>query len=335
MVKFDPGAVVPIVPTPNDLAKDSASGKLGIPALPTDSAAQIELNRDYLGHLTGFPHESSAEVLLSGDLNPDSVTSKTVLALDLAKGGAPVPINAKYDPDKKAISIPPPLGGWNRGHLYAMALVGGETGLRGANNEAVIGSETWLLVSNRTPLVRCDGPHTCELLVDIIPSSQTDPGERLRDQITKAQQLEQLRAGISPVLDAFAALGVARADIAIAWTFSIVDAGEVTFDPANQVIPFPNDMVRANGRVNLPNPKTGQPLTPEECKASADPQIQLTCGLNTLDGFSTLAPLVSENSNALGAVMQANLDPASLSTAVVGLLALKSDAPVSEQTRPR
>jgi hypothetical protein len=94
-------------------------------------------------------------------------------------------------------------------------------------------------------------------------------------------------------------------------------------------------MVRANGRVNLPNPKTGQPLTQEACNATADAQIQLTCGLNTLDGFSTMAPLVSENSNALGAVMQANLDPASLSTAVVGLIALKSDAPRPEQTRPR
>jgi len=332
---FDPGAAIPIVPTPSDLAKDPTSGKLVIPALPTDSAAQVEFNRDYLGGLDGFPHESSAEVLLSGELNPASVTDKTVLALDLTKGGTPVPINAKYDPGKKAIAIPPPAGGWSRGHLYAIALVGGKSGLRGAKNEAVIGSQTWSLVSNRTPLVRCDGPATCELLVDSIPSNQTDPGERLKDQISKAKQLEQLRAGISPLLDAFTAFGIKRPDIAIVWTFSIVNAGEVTFDPANQVIPFPSDLVRANGRVNLPNPKTGQPLTSEDCKATADAQIQLTCGLNTLDGFSTMAPLVSENSNALGAVMQANLDPASLSTSVVGLIALKSDAPTQEQTVPK
>lgn len=335
VVKFDPGAAVPIVPTPNDLVKDPASGKLVIPTLPTDSAAQVEFNHDYLGGLNGFPHESNAEALLSGDVNPDSVTSTTVLALDLAKGGTPVPIAATYDAGKKAISIPPPSGGWLRGHLYAIALVGGAGGLRGVKDEAVIGSQTWSLVSNQTPLVRCEGPTTCELLVDIIPSDQTDPAERLKDQLSKAKQLEQLRAGISPLLDAFTAFGVKREDIAIAWTFSIVDAGEVTFDPANQVIPFPNDMVRVGGRVNLPNPKTGQPLTPEACKATADAQIQLTCGLNTLDGFSTLAPLVSENSNALGAVMQANLDPASLSTAVVGLFALTSDAPRPEQTVPR
>ena len=335
VVRFDPGAAIPIVPSPNDLAKDPTSGKLVIPTLPTDSAAQIEFNQDYLAGLNGFPHESTAEVLLSGALNPDSVTDKTVLALDLAKGGTPVPIAATYDSAKKAIVIPPPIGGWTRGHPYAIALVGGAGGLRGAKNEAVIGSETWLLVSNQTPLVRCDGPTTCELLVDIIPSNQTDPGDKLKDQLSKARQLEQLRAGLSPLLDAFTAFGVKRPDIVIAWTFTIVDAGEVTFDPANQVIPFPNDMVRVDGRVNLPTPKTGQPLTPDACKASADAQIQLTCGLNTLDGFSTLAPLVSENSNALGAVMQANLDPASLSTATVGLIALRSDAPRPEQTAPK
>ena len=169
VVKYDPGAVVPIVPTPTDLVKDPTSGKLVIPTLPTDSAAQVEFNRDYLGGLNGFPHESIAEVLLSGDLNPASVTSKTVLALDLATGGAPVPITATYDAAKKAIAIAPPTGGWSRGHVYAIALVGGKSGLRGAKNEDVIGSETWSLVSNKTPLVRCDDPDTCALLVDIIP----------------------------------------------------------------------------------------------------------------------------------------------------------------------
>jgi hypothetical protein len=331
VVQFDPGAVVPVTPVPNDLAKDKSSGKLVIPGLPTDSAAQIEFNQNYLDMLNGFPQESTAQALLSGDLNPDSVTNQTVVALDLS-AAAPVSIVPQYDASQKAVAIPPPVGGWLRGHEYAIAFVGGKNGLRGSHGQDVIGSQTWALVSTPTPLVTCSSSGQCELAVDIIPSSLTDPGQKLQDQISKAKQLEELRSGYAPVLDAFAATGINRDDIAIAWTFSIVDAGEVTFDPANQVIPFPNDLVRVNGLVNLPNPVTGQPLTPDECQSSTDPQIQLTCGLNTLDGFSTLAPLVSENSSALGAVMQAELDPASLSTAVVGLMALKSDAPGPEQT---
>ena len=330
VAQFDPGAVIPVTPLPNDLAKDKSSGKLVIPRLPTDSAAQVEFN-SYLETLDGFPQESTAEASFSGDLNPDSVTTEAVVALDLS-AGMPATIAPKYDSVSKSIAIPAPAGGWLRGHQYAIAFVGGDKGLRGALGQAVIGSETWALVSNPTPLVTCSGTGRCELAVDIIPSSLTDPGQRLDDQISKAKQLEALRSGYAPVLDAFAALGINRGDIAIAWTFSIVDAGEVTFDPANQVIPFPNDLVRVGGRVTLPNPVTGQPLTPDECQSSTDPQIQLTCGLNTLDGFSTLAPLVSENSNELGAVMQAELDPASLSPTSVGLVALKSTAPGPEQT---
>ncbi len=331
VVQFDPGAAVPVTPLPNDLAKDSSSGRLVIPSFPTDSAAQLEFNHNYLETLDGFPQESTAEASLSGDLNPDSVTPQSVLALDLT-AGAPITVLPQYDASRKAIAIAPPTGGWLRAHKYAIAFIGGKNGLRGAAGQAVIGSETWALVSSPAPLVTCSDSGQCTINVDIIPSTLTDPAAKLQDQISKARQLEALRTGYAPVLDALVASGVARADVAIAWTFTIADAGEVTFDPANQVIPFPNDLVRASGRVNLPNPITGQPLSSDDCQTSTDAQVQLTCGLNTLDGFSTLAPLVSENSNDLGAVMQADLDPASLSAATVGLMALKSDAPLPEQT---
>ena len=39
--------------------------------------------------------------------------------------------------------------------------------------------------------------------------------------------------------------------------------------------------------------------------AATDPTIQLFCGLNTLDGFSTSAPIISENSDPSDAVAQA------------------------------
>ena len=331
VVQFDPGAATPVTPLPNDLAKDRSSGKLVIPESAADSPAQLEFNHNYLETLDGFPQESTAEASLSGDLNPGSVTTKSVLALDITVG-TPVTIAPQYDAAKKVIAIAAPSGGWLRAHQYAIAFVGGKNGLRGAEGQDVIGSETWALVSSPTPLVTCSDTGHCELGVDIIPSALTDPEAKLQDQISKAKQLEALRLGYAPVLDAWVASGVTRADVTIAWTFTIADAGEVTFDPANQVIPFPNDMVRAGGRVNLPNPATGQPLTSDDCQSATDPMVQLTCGLNTLDGFSTLAPLVSENSNELGAVMQADLDPASLSTAAVGLMALKSDAPGPEQT---
>jgi hypothetical protein len=340
VVQFDPGAAVPVVPIPNDLAKDAKTGKIVVPASPTDSPAQAEFNKSYLGTLDGFPFESTAQVGVSGPLKPETVNAQNVLAIDTTTG-APVAIAPIFA--NNAIVVPPPAGGWQRGKRYAIALVAGPNGLRGANNEEVLGSATWTLVSSRNPLVTCADLKTdCKPTVDIIPSTVTDPAARLADQTAKALQLEQLRRGYAPILDALAATGIDRASIPIVWTFTVVDAGEVTFDPANSVIPFPNDVVRTGppspttgqATVTLPNPKTGQPLTTADC-VGAEPNVLLVCGLNTLDGFSTLAPLVSENSDTLGAVTQATIDAASLSPKSVGLVRLASTAPSALKTDPK
>jgi hypothetical protein len=343
-----PGAVTPlfdlnklIVPLPNDLAKDPTTGKIVVPPSPTDTAAQTEFNRDYLGQLDGFPFESSASVSFTGDLKVDTVSAKTVMVLDVTNPAAPAPvdnINPIWVPPTKSIVIQPPGGVWTRGHHYVVALVGGPTGLRGAGNEDVIGSESWALVSGTTPLITCVDPKnldTCTLNVDIIPSTKTDPLEKLNDEKTKALQIEQIRAGYSPILDALALKGIPRANIPQIWSFSIIDSGEMTFDPANGVVPFPNDVLRdpSTGKVKLPNPKTGKELTAADCQTT-DATILLTCGLNTLDGFSTLAPPVSESSDTLGAVAQATLAGGTLSTANVGLLPLKPGAPPEIRTKP-
>ncbi len=309
-----------------------------MPASPTDTPAQTEFNQTYLGTLGGFPFESMATVTLSGKLEPASVTPSSVIAIDVTTGKAS-PLAPAYNATRAVISVPPPKGAWTRAHQYAIALLAGPNGLRGANGEPVIGSQTWELVSSPSPLVDCPkGDLTspnCTLAVDIIPSTLTDPAARLADQLRKAQQLEQIRQGYAPILAQLEqTTGLKRPQIPIMWTFTIVDAGEVTFDPASSVIPFPNDIVRPNGKVTLPNPKTGQPLTAMDCETATDATIALYCGLNTLDGFSTLAPPVSENSNTAGAVAQGQIDPKTLGTAAVGLVPVTSSAPAAEQTTP-
>src|SRR4051812_10620684 len=71
LAEFDPGAAVPVVPTPNDLAKDPKTGKIVVPEGATTPAAQKEFDHDYLAGLDGFPFESTAEVLLSGEVKPE------------------------------------------------------------------------------------------------------------------------------------------------------------------------------------------------------------------------------------------------------------------------
>lgn len=347
VARFDPGAAVPVVPTPNDLAKDPGTGKIVVTSTDEMPAAQKEFNKDYLTGLDGFPFESTAEVLVTGELAPESVNADTVVVLDLTAAGAPVKTTPRYDNEKKAVSVPPPAGGWLRAHKYAVALIGGASGkgVRGAKGENVIGSPAWVLVSGKFPLFECDQEHPdeCEPAVDIIPSDKFDPEEKFQDQVAKAKRLDQLRKGYAPLLDTIAkAKGVDKQDIPVMWTFSIVDAGEVTFDPSNRVLPFPNDAVRTGpeGKVSLPHPTTGAPLTADECtKALSDPaadrQVQLACGLNTLDGFSTLVAPVSENSPTLGALQQALLDAASLNEKSVGLIAVKPGVAEGARTQPK
>ncbi len=139
-----------------------------MPSLPTDSPAQRQFNEQYLGTLDGFPFESTGSVTVSADLRADTVSAKNVLAFDVTAAPQPVAISPTYA--NKKITIPPPPGQWLRGHRYAIALIGGPTGLRGAIDQPVVGSSTWALVSGRNALVTCFdlNANDCRPTVDVI-----------------------------------------------------------------------------------------------------------------------------------------------------------------------
>lgn len=335
VVEFDPGAATPVIPLPNDLAIDPVTGKVVVPPVAGASAAQNEFNAAYLSTLDGFPQESSATVSLSGDLDPSTVTPASVMTFDVTSGvPAPVALTPAYG--NRVITLSPPSGGWTRGHRYAVLLLAGQGGLRGAAGEPVIGSPTWALVSGENALVTCEDLASSDCLpaVDVVPSDETDPAKRLADQTAKAKRLEQLRRAYAPFFQLLATQGVARADVPGFWTFRIVDAGEMTFDPASSVIPFPHDVLLQNGKVALPNPITKRPFTEAECANPTELLFQLYCGLNTLDGFSTITAPISENSDALGPVSQGNIDPTTLSPRAAGLVALRSALPDAARTTP-
>ncbi|HZI11506.1 MAG TPA: hypothetical protein VE153_14080, partial [Myxococcus sp.] len=134
-----------------------------------------------------------------------------------------------------------------------------------------------------------------------------------------ALRLEQLRRSYAPVLDQFAEqFSVAREDIVLMWTFTIMDQPEATFDPATSTIPFPNDLLRvpAQGntpaRLNLPVPPEPAPVAPAAPGSPGFPAYAaylgalqsraLIQGLNTLDGWGTTSPIISENSPTRGAI---------------------------------
>ncbi|MBZ4420472.1 hypothetical protein [Myxococcus sp. RHSTA-1-4] len=308
VAEFDPAAKpAAIVPTPNDLAiKD---GLVNAPINPNAPAAEQYFTRDYLNTLDGFPTSVTASTLVK-DADPNTVNTDTVKILDLYEGtplSKPVPTNivVAYNEDTDRINILAPSG-WPKGGRYAVALVGGKDGIKSVSGEPIIGSATWAFASSQEPLVTCEDltAPDCRAVTEIIPATETDPARRIAQQTTIALQLEQLRRGYAPVIDATASkFNVKREDIVLLWTFTIMNRPEVTFDLTTRTVPFPNDLLRdpVTGKLTLPAPPAGAPAL----------VVQLTEGLNSLDGWSTTAPIISENSASRGFI-DAQFNPASV-----------------------
>jgi hypothetical protein len=313
IAQFDPSASPAVVPLPNDLAINPATGLVAAPIDPSAPAAQQEFTRDYLNTLNGFPTSAVATTKITDldetTINPEN-KPKTVLFIDLL-AGTPIATptvapTTSYDSATGTLSIAPPATGWPKGGRYAVALVGGPNGLKGKNGKPVVGSAVWGFASSSEPLVTCEDltAPNCQATTEIIPSTKTDPAERLADQTATALRLEQLRRAYRPVLNAIADQGVERNDIVLLWTFRIMNMPEATFDPLTSVAPFPNDLLidQATKKVKLPVPAGASPLL-----------TQIIQGLNTLDGFSTTSAIVSESSDTRGPLdTGSRLDPGTL-----------------------
>jgi pimeloyl-ACP methyl ester carboxylesterase len=309
---FDPGAVPPVVPTPNDLAINPKTGLVEAPVDPSAPAAQQEFTRDYLNTLDGFPVSAVASTAMP-DLDPATLSASTVLLIDL-KPEANLPAvtpELGYDAQRGLLTVTPPRSGWPKGGHYAVAVIGGANGVKGQGGKALVASPAWYLLRSPQPLVSCregvePSPTTCRATTNALPTTSHDPAEALREQAATALRLETLRTRYAPVLALLEARGIHRDDVALLWTFKVVSLPEATFDPRDNVVPFPNDLLR--------DPATGLVKLPVPSDAPAEQQALLK-GLNGLDGFSTTMPIVSENSDTLGAIDVGRLDASLLAAA--------------------
>ncbi len=310
-VVFNPAATPPQVPVPNDLAIDPATGLVNAPIDPMAPEAQREFTRDYLNTLNGFPTSAgAAAALINGDLDPATVNASTVKVIELSAlgmdAGTPVVPTIAYDSATHQIKVSPPATGWGKSKKFAVAVLSGSSGVKRMGGGKVIGSDVWALARSKASLVTCASltAPDCAPAITLAPLSSAE-----------AVRLEGLRRAYAPVLDLLQAQGVPRADVAILWVFSTVDQAEPVFNPnpLAPILPFPNDLAmnQTTGRVNLPIP-------PGAPQALTD----LITGLNTLDGFSTVGALVSENSETLGATDFGTLDGASLTAATANVIKL-------------
>ena len=327
VAEFDPANNV--IPLPNDLAfLDPATGKPDVrlhAPVTGGSDAQNEFNRDYLNLLDGFPMESTASVQFSKPIDLGSLSLVTGLAaggnfaiFDITDLSSPLPVTAVNFSQSggpngtQFLNFAPKTGYWTRGHHYSVVVLGGTSGLKGAAGETVTGSPTWALVASTQPIVTCDPNNptnyqSCVLHTSAIPTTQKDPTAAYQQQVALALQLEALRENYAPIITGITTLvpGVKSTDIAIIFTFTITSQAEMTFDPSNNIIPFPNDILNPTGhQVSIP--------------AGSGLPADLVAGLNTLDGFSTTAPIVSENGDGTGPLIQGKVDVSSIALGLTG-----------------
>ena len=333
--EFDPATGV--IPTPNDLLfLNPATGQLGTTLnAPTTGGtpAQNEFYANYLNLLDGFPMETPASVLFSQPIDLTSVvlypqTGANLVVLDITIQTSPQVVPALKVTTSPAangaqnLNIIPSSGFWTRGHHYGVLVVGGPNGLKGATaGQTVTGSPTWALVSGGAPVLACDADGgNCRPGSSVLPVTGTDPSAQYNSQLQVAKQLNVLQQSYAPLIAGALVFipGLTVSDIAIGFTFLITSQAEVTFnpDPANPVIPFPNDILNPTGhQVALPVPADAGALT------------VLTQALNTLDGFSTSAPIVSENGDGTGPLIQGTVNASTVALGQTGTMNLVQAAP--------
>lgn len=293
---FNPAATPPRVPTPTNLI--IANGKVNIPIDPNASAAYQEFTADYLNELNGFPVSSPGQgTVIGSDVDGSTVNENTVLVFDVTDPGTPIAATIAYDVTTRKINVLPPAGGWGRGNTIAIAVIGGADGVKGTNGQGLAASDAWALARSGSTLVDCAtlGPD-CKSVVKAAPITDL-----------QAIGLEGLRRAYKPVLDALQAGGYPRSVVSGLWVFSTVNQPEVTFDlaAATPVIPFPSNQFLRSADDLDPMGHLTFPVPP-------GPSGALFAGLNTLSGFSTTAPIVSENSATLTALDEGNVDDTTL-----------------------
>ena len=327
---FEPGSVMP---SPSDFEVNPVTGLVAM-TVPRDATpAYAEYITEYLNGLEGFPVASTAVAQFSGDVDPSSIDSNTV-RVQVVSGPALVgsPTIA-FDSATGRLSVAPPNGSWGKGRTIAVTVLGGPAGIRSRSGKPLVASQAFSFVKLSNTLVdaQCTTIGASYRSVTLLSDAQ-------------AIGLEPVRRGLKPVFDSLEGTGIPRDDVAGLWVFHTVNQPELTFDLAQGVVPFPNNqllrgntlpdggvqsgfvMVLPDGGAPGDDAAPGVRLSVPTPTGASPTKAELIGGLNTLDGFSTTAPIVSENSATLAALDQGAIDAGSL--AGVGLLKLTVDGGV-------
>lgn len=313
-----------VIPLPNNLVR-APNGPVAIPVSDAMSPTFKAFVQNYLNTLDGFPQLQPLSLPLNAKtVDMTSLAGAGVRVFDITALLAEL---AKATPDLASVPLTEVSD-----LVYGSSLLeyGTATGLSIAQ-ASVRGPAPWapghtyLAVATSALKATGGAPVMAPFVFGFAKVSQkllTDDGVPLIPASKEqAEQLEGLRAPLSPLLGWLEALpegkAIPRTDVAMAWTFTASAANEALFDPTAEMLPFPNDVLLKDvddplkRRVDLPIKGT-DPASVQALKG----------GLNTLDGFSNNGPATT--------AFSLPLDPATM-TLIPDLFGLKppdgSDVP--------
>ncbi len=164
VAEFDPSAMPPQIPLPNDLTM--------MPAPPT----------------------SPAFATFSGPIDPATISAMSVIVIDTNAMAPILGATATFDSATNRLVVMPPPSGWPVGHRVAIALRGSPGGLLAPGGIPVVASPAFFFARSATPVATCATPMPgCMSTTPALPLEQAIPLEQLREALAPlVNALEQL-----------------------------------------------------------------------------------------------------------------------------------------------
>ncbi len=253
--RFDPDAKA--IPMPNDAVRDAERGVLDLPNDTDKELARLTPAEKefyaYLETLDGWSSLMSGTVELTGAVDPASITADNLQVWRWSN--TPVPVDQariSISADGKKLTIDPPREGWARGDRYVIMLRGGALGARGFGGERVECDAAFYFLRQTTRL-------------DVPEHERAFPGDTKAERMDNAAKLEKIREDLAPMFDFFEARGVARADVASLFAFTITRKTELAMDKASQRMPLPINLMidPRTGHVDVPAAPWDRPFEAE------------------------------------------------------------------------
>jgi hypothetical protein len=212
----DPQVTVAVAPLYDPLARP--------PVLPSPHEATLQPG-------TAFPPGASARIPLSDKLDPASVSSDAVIAVDLADGTVYPPSSyvTALDPDGKVLSVTR-FSGWPKGHRSMVLVLGGDdaAGVRGAAGEPAVASPYIFYLRQPTPILGvCPtrGTDECACPDDVVANADASDFTcnsvvaGLTDEDARVMEVD--RRAFDAELTQFVPSSRRRDNVIIGWSFPV------------------------------------------------------------------------------------------------------------------